>query len=499
MAYPIKHDYKDGTIAVIRGRVWNAVARICSYWASGNYITIRKPENPSGQTPIVWDLDCIAAAPEIAHEFHAQGLWNIELPPNTVDDNDETIDTKAKLAEKTPKDVSLDGLPDSTVETHDTKIGRIGTSTKASREDHTHRLLVGNAAPPADGGQGSAGSGMRVALANHKHPLNTGNTAQTYAAGNHTHDGMVKTTDVAWQNLVASVQNAVTNASGAVSTANNALSTAQTAANNASDAKGNAQTALTKANEALTKAETALASLGGGGGGGVDLNTLQQQVQNALQSLESVQEAITTANENFTSLQEAQETINESITTVNETLTEIQQAQDQINTDMESLDDADNQHASYLARLLADLYEVSPTAITGQVASGGSLQVPEGLVETSANNLKGDANTPSVGESGKLCYSDHVHPVGRPAAGASNPGLQSGVQTTSSGGSMAMLGDSRAFTDKNNLNGATIQICTRVCTNGMDVSLFLRTLTLSPDGRIVSISGETSAKAVAEA
>lgn len=81
MAYPIKHDYKDGAIAVIRGRVWNAVARICSYWASGNYITIRKPENPSGQTPIVWDLDCIAAAPEIAHEFHAQDLWDHNVYP----------------------------------------------------------------------------------------------------------------------------------------------------------------------------------------------------------------------------------------------------------------------------------------------------------------------------------------------------------------------------------------------------------------------------------
>ena len=75
MAYPIKSNFKDGAIAVIRGRMWNAVARICSFWASGNYITVKKPEHPSGQTPIVWDLDCKAAAPEIAHEFYAQGLW----------------------------------------------------------------------------------------------------------------------------------------------------------------------------------------------------------------------------------------------------------------------------------------------------------------------------------------------------------------------------------------------------------------------------------------
>jgi len=75
MAYPIKSNFKDGAVAVIRGRLWNAVARVCSFWASGNYITVRKPEHPSGQTPIVWDLDCKAAAPAIAHEFYAQGLW----------------------------------------------------------------------------------------------------------------------------------------------------------------------------------------------------------------------------------------------------------------------------------------------------------------------------------------------------------------------------------------------------------------------------------------
>ena len=75
MAYPIKSNFKEGAVAVIRGRMWNAIARICSFWASGNYITVRKPEHPSGEVPIVWDLDTVAAAPAIAHEFYAQGLW----------------------------------------------------------------------------------------------------------------------------------------------------------------------------------------------------------------------------------------------------------------------------------------------------------------------------------------------------------------------------------------------------------------------------------------
>lgn len=83
MASPIRSDLKEGAIAMIRGRMWNAVARICSYWASGKHITVRKPENPSPQSPITWDLDVRTAAPEIAHEFHAQDLWSVP------DDNGE--------------------------------------------------------------------------------------------------------------------------------------------------------------------------------------------------------------------------------------------------------------------------------------------------------------------------------------------------------------------------------------------------------------------------
>ena len=83
MASPIRSNLKEGAIAMIRGRMWNAVARICSYWASGRHITVRKPENPSPQSPITWDLDVRTAAPEIAHEFHAQDLWSVP------DDNGE--------------------------------------------------------------------------------------------------------------------------------------------------------------------------------------------------------------------------------------------------------------------------------------------------------------------------------------------------------------------------------------------------------------------------
>ena len=75
MAYPVKHDFKPGALALIRGRVINAISRICSFWACGNYINIHKPETPSGDDPIVWDLDVKGAAAAIAHEFHAQDLW----------------------------------------------------------------------------------------------------------------------------------------------------------------------------------------------------------------------------------------------------------------------------------------------------------------------------------------------------------------------------------------------------------------------------------------
>lgn len=75
MALPIKHDLKPSALAMIRGRMWNAVARICSYWTGGKYIIVRKPEHPSSQNPISWDLDTKSAAPDIAKEFDQQNLW----------------------------------------------------------------------------------------------------------------------------------------------------------------------------------------------------------------------------------------------------------------------------------------------------------------------------------------------------------------------------------------------------------------------------------------
>lgn len=81
MAYPVKHDYKPGALALIRGRVINALSRICSFWACGNYINVHKPECPSGDDPIKWDLDVKAAAPAFAHEFHAQDLWDHNVYP----------------------------------------------------------------------------------------------------------------------------------------------------------------------------------------------------------------------------------------------------------------------------------------------------------------------------------------------------------------------------------------------------------------------------------
>ena len=75
MSSPLKHDLKPGAIAIIRGRLWNAVARICSYWASGKHINVRKPETPSAQSPIVWDFDTESAAPDIATHFTLMDLW----------------------------------------------------------------------------------------------------------------------------------------------------------------------------------------------------------------------------------------------------------------------------------------------------------------------------------------------------------------------------------------------------------------------------------------
>lgn len=75
MAFPLKHDFCERSLALIRGRLWNKVARICSYWASGTGIELVKPETPTPESPIVIGLNPVEAAPAIAHEFDTQGLW----------------------------------------------------------------------------------------------------------------------------------------------------------------------------------------------------------------------------------------------------------------------------------------------------------------------------------------------------------------------------------------------------------------------------------------
>ena len=76
MAFPVKHDFCERSLALIRGRLWNKVARICSYWASGTGIELVKPETPTPESPIVIGLNPVEAAPAIAHEFDTQGLWS---------------------------------------------------------------------------------------------------------------------------------------------------------------------------------------------------------------------------------------------------------------------------------------------------------------------------------------------------------------------------------------------------------------------------------------
>lgn len=75
MASAIKSDYKTRAVAFVKGEVINAIARVCSHWASGNCITVHKPENPSGTDPIKWDLDVPNAATAIADEFDRNELW----------------------------------------------------------------------------------------------------------------------------------------------------------------------------------------------------------------------------------------------------------------------------------------------------------------------------------------------------------------------------------------------------------------------------------------
>ena len=138
MAFPIKHDFCERSLALIRGRLWNKVARICSYWASGTGIALVKPETPTPESPIVIGLNPVEAAPAIAHEFDTQGLWAMRAQENKVDASTikkpYDISSKDKLAEKAPKgDVAA-----STTETDDEKILRIGKSERLAREDHQH-------------------------------------------------------------------------------------------------------------------------------------------------------------------------------------------------------------------------------------------------------------------------------------------------------------------------------------------------------------------------
>lgn len=140
MAFPIKHDFKDHAFAMVRGRVINALARVCSFWAHGNYINVHKPSVPTGDDPIRWDLDVQAAAPAIAHEFHAQDLFpgDAKLQENAVDAKVPAIDTQDELAAMAPVG---DIPPGAATETATSKIERIGTSERAAREDHRHPVV----------------------------------------------------------------------------------------------------------------------------------------------------------------------------------------------------------------------------------------------------------------------------------------------------------------------------------------------------------------------
>ena len=80
MAFPVKHNFAERSLALIRGRLWNKVARICSYWASGTGIEIVKPETPSPESPITIGLNAFEAAQSIADEFDKQGIWRENKP-----------------------------------------------------------------------------------------------------------------------------------------------------------------------------------------------------------------------------------------------------------------------------------------------------------------------------------------------------------------------------------------------------------------------------------
>lgn len=84
MASPIKSDYRTRAVAFVKGEVINAIARVCSHWASGNYVSVHKPENPSADDPIKWDLDVPRAAQAIVGEFDREGYWKTDEADNST-------------------------------------------------------------------------------------------------------------------------------------------------------------------------------------------------------------------------------------------------------------------------------------------------------------------------------------------------------------------------------------------------------------------------------
>lgn len=84
MASPIKSNYRTRAVAFVKGEVINAIARVCSHWASGNYVSVHKPENPSADDPIKWDLDVPRAAQAIVGEFDREGYWKGDEADNST-------------------------------------------------------------------------------------------------------------------------------------------------------------------------------------------------------------------------------------------------------------------------------------------------------------------------------------------------------------------------------------------------------------------------------
>lgn len=324
---------------------------------------------------------------------------------------------------------------------------RAGKSMKAAREDHVHPVLISPAKPKKDAGEGSRGTldGDRavLALADHVHPLNIGHTGDSYAAGNHIHttyadkriEVIVSTQGVEIMTLQQGLSALVeVDVPMIQKTVNDAHSTAEEAKN--------------------------------------ETKRLAEEIALILENMlneEDVRASISsfTSSEEFTGFFATQDDLAERDLEIKNLTAEAETLKEGLTAANEDID---------------EIWSTFYSSTTGEII------VPDSLVEKDVSKLKGAAKDPSIGKSGVLVYSDHVHPFSKPVAptGHKNLASGSGAETSTSAKS-----DSLNFTVDN--TGGSLMIVSRVQPSGTErTRIWFRTMTISEDGRIASISKEGS-------